>query len=115
MTFRKDEQEDDRWRLREEILLAEVERDNLTKLHDMLHTAESAAAQYVEQQIFDHHYKAAQKQYQAVSLLLLPYKTDEKPIDQQVIENLDELWRAEFGDPDGPDVQAAIEDLKRQD
>jgi hypothetical protein len=106
VTFAKDEREDDRWRLREELLLGEVERDTLAKLHEMVHLAEISAAQYVSQNVFDHHYKAANKQYHAFCRLAYPYGTDEASVDERTIEALAELWRAEFGDPDSPEVEA---------
>ena len=105
MTFIGDEQEDDRWQLREEILLGEVERDTLAKLHEMVHLAETSAAQYVTQAVFEHHYKAANKQYHAFCQLVYPYGTDEKSLDEKTIEELTELWCKEFGDPDSPEVE----------
>ena len=108
LTLSQQEQIDDRWQLREEILLAEVERESLAKLHEMVHLAETSAAQYVDQNVFDHHYKAARKQYHAFSKLMYPFGTDDRPIDQQTFDTLRDAWLREFGDPDGEAVKRTI-------
>ena len=110
--FTEDERRDVRWRLREEILLAEVERELLAKLHEVVHLAESSAAQYVSQSVFDHHYDAAKQQYHSFSQLMYPFGTDDRPIDKAVFDTLSELWVREFGDPDDDGVQATIEALR---
>ena len=112
VTFAEEERQEERWRLREEILLSEVEREVLAKLHEVVHLAESSAAQYVSQSTFDHHYTAAKKQYHALSRLVYPFGTDERPIDQQTVDSLKALWVQEFGDPDGESVKRAIEELR---
>lgn len=112
LNFSHLEQEDDRWRLREEILLAEVEREALAKLHEMIHLAEVSAAQYTEHNTFEPHYKAAQKQYHAYSKLMYPFGTDDRSIDKKLVDDLTSMWVNAFGDPDGPAVQKTIEYLK---
>lgn len=112
VTFKSDEREDDRWKLREELLLSEVERDVLAKLHEVVHLAEVSAAQYVSQEVFEHHYRAANKQYHSFSVLTYPFATDDKPIDQQTITALTDLWIKEFGDPDSPEVQKTCDYLR---
>ena len=110
--FTEDEQQDCRWRLREEILLAEVEREVLAKLHEVVHLAESSAAQYVSQSVFDHHYDAAKQQYHSFSQLMYPFGTDEKSVDQATFDTLSELWVREFGDPESDAVKDTIEALR---
>ena len=112
MSFTEEEQTDSRWRLREEILLSEVERDILAKLHEMVHLAEVSAAQYVEQKVFEHHYKAANKQYHSFSRLVFPYGTDSKTADASTAEALFDIWKKEFGDPNSEEVKKTIELLK---
>lgn len=113
LSFSTAEQDDCRWQLREEILLAEVERDTLAKLHEMLHMAEASAAQYVDQSVFDHHYKAAKTQYHEFSKLMYPFGTDSRPIDKQLTETLRDIWLREFGDPDSDAVKRTQEYLSK--
>lgn len=112
MEFNETERQDDRWQLREEVLIAEVERESLAKLHELLHTAESSMAQYVEQKIFDHHYKEAQKQYHHVARLLYPYGTDTKAADERILDTLEKVWLAEYGDPNGEAMHRTLEYLR---
>jgi hypothetical protein len=112
VTFEEDERRDVRWQLREEILLSEVERDVLAKLHEMVHLAEASAAQYVDQGVFDHHYKAANKQYRAFSKLTYPFGADVKDIEQGLVDDLVAAWMQEYGDPDSDKVNATIRALK---
>jgi hypothetical protein len=109
VTFAKEEREEERWRLREEILLGEVERDILAKLHEMVHLAETSAAQYVEQSIFEHHFHAAQAQYHSFSQLTYPFGTVKKQVDQETKEALIDMWKRAYGDPDDPEVRAGID------
>jgi len=113
VSFDSAERSDDRWQLREEILLSEVERSLLAKLHEMVHLAESSAAQYISQSAFDHHYGAAKKQYQAFSKLMYPFGTDNAALGQNTIEALTKLWVQEFGDPDSPEVHETIMAMRK--
>lgn len=112
VTFKEEEREDIRWRLREEILLSEIERETLAKLHEMVHLAETSAAQY-DSGNFDYHHKAANKQYHAYTKLMYPYGSGTKTVDQNTVEDLITRWKSKYGDPEGPEVKKTIEALKR--
>lgn len=113
VTFKEEEREDIRWRLREEILLSEVEREVLAKLHEMVHLQEASASQYVDQTTFDHHHNAANKQYHSYAKLMYPYGTDAKTLDQKTVDELVTRWKEVYGDPDSPKVKRAIEAMTR--
>jgi len=111
LSFNKEERGDDRWRLREAIILSEVERDTVVRLDTMVHAAESAAAQYVDSNVFKHHHDKAVSVYHKVRAMLQPYKYAME-MERGTEETLRQTWIDAFGDPDGPEVQKAIEYLE---
>lgn len=112
LSFQRSTKEDERWRLKEEILLGEVERDLSVELHKILHEAESSAAQYVSQKVFKHHYDRAEEQYNILRDLLRPYLG--KRVDTDDMRELIDAWEAEFGSLDDPEVQAEIDRFVKQ-
>jgi len=110
LKFTADERSDDRWRLKESIILSEVERDAVVQLNTMVHTAESAAAQYVSSDVFRHHHDKAVKVYGKVRHLLQPYAHKSTGANAA---SLRDMWIKAFGDPNGEAVQKTIELLRR--
>jgi hypothetical protein len=109
--FAEDERQDDRWRLREELILSEVERDILGEFHRALHLQEALSAQYAAgSEIHNYYYERATKQYHAYANLMLPYDKHEPT---QSVQSLVNLWKQVYGDPDNPEVAAEIEKTKK--
>jgi len=78
LTFRESERKDDRWKLREELIMSEVERDVLLGLHSMLHAEDVGAAQYVAgNDVFRYYHERAKKQYASFADLAQPYDKQE--------------------------------------
>jgi hypothetical protein len=111
LKFSADERGDDRWRLREAIILSEVERDSVVKLDMMVHVAESAAAQYVDSNVFKHHHDKATTVFHKVRAMLQPYKYS-AALSENLMDSLTQAWINEFGDPDGPAVHELIRKLE---
>jgi hypothetical protein len=112
-SFSLDERKDTRWRLKEELMLMELERIEAFKLHRMVHEAESAAAQYsAGSNVFEHHYNRARKQYTAASTLLLPYRDKIESVGQVDMDSSIDAWKEAFGNPDSEIVQRTIEFLR---
>ncbi|GAG25128.1 unnamed protein product, partial [marine sediment metagenome] len=107
LAFSEVERQDERWRIREELLLAEVEREALGDMHRMLHRQETAAAQYeAGSDVFRYYYDRARQQYDAFVKLFLPYM---KVVSTKDLESLAALWKQVFGDPDDPELAAEID------
>lgn len=105
---------DDRWRLKEAIVLAEVERELHHEMHRLSYEGEIAAAQYVEQEIFDYHYEKSLEKFDTLEALLLPY-ADLKPRKlsrEERVRQATELWESEFGKLDDPKVQEALRQME---
>jgi len=110
VTFTEEEKQDDRWKLREALMLGEVERDALISLHSMLHQQESAAAQYSGgNDIFKHYRDRAREQYVHFAKLALPYERHDNNLPQAGMDKLAEAWKELYGDPNDPEVAARIE------
>jgi len=103
LTFKAIDRRDDRWKLREELILSELERDILLGIHRMLHAEDVAAAQYIAgNDVFRYYHERAKKQYASVASLEQPYdKRDYQFSDEKsTIDRMIDVWKQEFGDPD---------------
>lgn len=106
LDFHRSHRLDERWRLKEELILGEVERDISAKLHEIIHLAEACAAQYVSASVFEHHYKRAAAEYDVIRGLLRPYVTAASV--RKDAAKYREIWEDAFGSLDDPEVQASI-------
>jgi len=114
LKFTEDEQKNDRWRLREAIVMSEVERDIVVQLDTMVHMSESAAAQYVDTNVFKHHHDKATNVYHKVRATLQPYRYAVE-MSGDTMNALEQAWIDAYGDPDGPEVQEMIRYLESND
>ena len=106
LTFRRSDRQDIRWQLKEAILLGEVERGINAKLHEIRHLAESNAAQYVDQPIFDYHFGRAQAEYECIAALLYPFVA--KGLDKGKVKSLIEAWESTYGNLESEETQEMI-------
>ena len=107
--FQRSDRTDERWRLKEEILLCEVERSIDATLHTLRHTAESTAAQHATAEIFNHYRDRAENEYLSIRNLMKPYAAKgatETPGDMSAVR---QKWEDVFGSLDDPNTQAEIE------
>lgn len=109
LTFKKEDRSDTRWRLKEEIILGELEREAQLNLYGLVHSAEVAAAQYVEQKIYDYHHGRAEEAYGNIERLSRPYAVGRRLANAKQEKELFAIWADAFGDPDDPEVKASIE------
>jgi len=104
------ERSDDRWKLREAVLLSEVEREALMQMHAMVHLEECSAAQYSGgNDIFKYYRDQAREQYAGFVKLAMPYSKVASGIAKSTMDTLADLWKETFGDPNDPEVAATIE------
>ena len=83
-------------------------------MHRLSYEGEIAAAQYVEQEIFDYHYEKSLEKFDTLEALLLPY-ADLKPRKlsrEERVRQATELWESEFGKLDDPKVQEALRQME---
>jgi hypothetical protein len=105
--FTADERQEERWKLREELLLAEVERDIQVDLQQTLHLENVSAAQYSGgNDIFEYYWGKARERFIRYSNLVLPYS---KHSTVSTAQTLREAWTAAWGDPNDPEVAASIQ------
>jgi len=78
----------------------------------VLHEAESSAAQYVTQEVFNHHYERAEEQYNTIRNLLRPYLGVRTSTDK--VASMITSWENEFGSMDDPEVKASIDEFVRK-
>ena len=106
--FQRSDRTDERWRLKEEIVLCEVERSIDASLHTLRHTAESTAAQHATAEIFNHYRDRAEKEYLSIRNLLKPYvgKVGLEP--SEVMGDLKSKWEEAFGSLEDPKTQEEI-------
>jgi len=111
LSFDSASRSDERWRLREALLLEILEREHLTSLHGLLHASEAAAAQYTNPAGFRHHTAAAERQYRQIAKLLCPYmRVDEQSaVNGSTVNRLMQAWEAAYGQMDDPKTQEAID------
>ena len=111
LKFTSEERREERWRLREEILLGEVERDVTCELRRLLHNAEVSAAQYsAGGNVFSAHYKNAVVQYESYVKAVMPYKNVQGSCDTTALVD---LWSAVYGDMHDPTVATQIAETQR--
>lgn len=105
-----EERQDSRWRLREELLLGEVERDIVGELRQMLHRTEIAAAQYsAGGNIFKHHYEQATVHYVGYQKAMMPYDKSYEFDSKALIR----AWNEVYGDPETPEVAKQIAETEK--
>lgn len=110
LRFDSESRSDERWRLREALLLEILERENLTSLRKLLHASEIAAAQYTNPAGFKHHTAAAERQYRHITKLLCPYmQTKGDSVPETTVDRLMHAWEAEFGSMADPETQRKID------
>ncbi len=86
--FRRGSRGDDRWQLREEVLLGEIERSALISLRQTLHRGEVAVGNHEE----------TGKQYTWLAKLLYPYGVNSTQATMEAVaDKLMRVWVQEFG------------------
>jgi hypothetical protein len=79
LTFKRADRQEERWKLKEEILLGELERDYLVDLNGMLHAEDVAAAQHVAgDEVFSYYHNQAKERYNQTRGLIRPYSSAKK-------------------------------------
>ena len=102
LSFSEVERADDRWKLREELVFAQIERELLLRLYDTLHSR--MAAELVVTQKKSDARTLLSDYYAKILQLLVPYKG----LPEEVKKKLADLWIERFGDPADPKVAERI-------
>ena len=113
LTCSQDEHEDSRWRVREQLILEELDRSILVTLYDKLHRASCAAAQY-DAGTFEYHKEYADQHYNNMCRYLRPYvpvEVEDKQNTEELMAGYKSVWEQTFGDMDNPETQAAIQEV----
>jgi hypothetical protein len=106
--FASSHRSDDRWKLREALVLSEVERKELVELERMLHDEDVHAAQYIAgNSVFQYYWEQAQQRFNTTKRLRTPYLKQAQQQDDP--DRVAKLWSDAFGDPNDPDVRADVE------
>lgn len=92
-------------------MLGEVERDIIVEINTLVHSAESAAAQYSNPDAFPKHYNRALDVYEKIRELVYKYAGDER-ISKSFVEGLRDLYVQEFGEPDSEDAEELAKFLR---
>ena len=90
---------DDRWKLKETLLLSSVERDNLVELHKLVHLGSLSPNKSDK----------AKKHYYRIVELLCPYMDLDKGVELDA-DALMKAWEEVYGSLDDPETQQGIED-----
>jgi len=109
LQFDSKSRQDDRWKLKEALVLEVVERDNLAKLHELLHLSEVTAVGSAGGPNSKHHMDAADKQYKRIVELLCPYMDTSSTNSVCSEELLLSAWEEVYGKMDDPETIAGIE------
>jgi len=91
--------------------MAEMERDELARLHQMRHLENAVMTQYTAgKKVVDYHFERSRKQYNRVMELIAPYIEIAPVVDNSV--SLIDVWKRTFGNPEDPEVADMIERTK---
>lgn len=106
--FTEDERQDDRWRLREALILQHVERSMVRELNQMLFFQDVAAAQYVAgDDTFSYYHKSASNLYKLIAGKLqtyMDYGDMQETSALGFLKTAKQLWAEAWGDPDDPEA-----------
>lgn len=105
--FTEAERQDDRWRLREALILQYVERSMVHELNQLVFLQDVAAAQYVAgNDTFSYYHKRAGNLYKLIAGKLqtyMDYGSADADVAQNWLANAKNLWAQVWGDPDDPE------------
>ena len=103
--FTEADRQDDRWKLREELIFSQLEHDARLRLRLALHLEAAIGAQHPAPNVSEHYRERVREHYQELIHLLMSYDISSTRLRQSLIED----WKRIFGDPEDPEVAGRIE------
>jgi len=124
LDFCKADSNDLKWLIKEKLILDEIERERITDVYRTGCLLHASAAGASNKEIYEHHFKQADKRFKRITEILLPYVSKSQQIAGskagigETPEEMRENWAKVFGNPDDPEVaariKATIEELSKR-